>query len=221
MKKFLSGFLCCAVLCSIFVFTGNTIANSPIKLVVNGNTINCDVPPQIINGRVMVPARYVAENLGASVVWHSDYNTVVVTSNNNAALNDLPKNTNNAQAAQQQQIKKVKIYYEKVKSATNSVANLLENNPNIEELNAQIKALTVLENELTSWGTLDEYKEIKRLYMQCVNQMGNALIYTRSVLYGDNSRINSKIGIDYMLKCYDSVLQINAEIESLKIKGLL
>jgi hypothetical protein len=56
------------------------MAANPIKLIVNGQEIQCDVPPQNINGRVLVPARFVAESLGASVTWDSTNNAVVITS---------------------------------------------------------------------------------------------------------------------------------------------
>jgi hypothetical protein len=56
------------------------MAANPIKLIVNGQEIQCDVPPQNINGRVLVPARFVAESLGASVTWDGAKNAVVITS---------------------------------------------------------------------------------------------------------------------------------------------
>ena len=56
------------------------LAANPIKLIVNGQEIQCDVPPQNINGRVLVPARFVAESLGASVTWDAANNAVVITS---------------------------------------------------------------------------------------------------------------------------------------------
>lgn len=51
-----------------------------IKLVVNGKDIVSDVQPQNINGRVMIPARALAEALGAKVQWNGENNTVNVTS---------------------------------------------------------------------------------------------------------------------------------------------
>ena len=56
------------------------LAANPIKLIVNGQEIQCDVPPQNINGRALVPARFVAESLGASVTWDAANNAVVITS---------------------------------------------------------------------------------------------------------------------------------------------
>lgn len=56
-------------------------AANPIKLIVNGQEIKPDVPPQIINGRTMVPVRWVAEALGADVQWEqsSEGGTVKIT----------------------------------------------------------------------------------------------------------------------------------------------
>jgi len=79
MKRFIAGFATCMVLCILFGIGYTALADQPIKLIVNGKEITCDVPPQIINGRTMVPARYVAEALGASVQWDPDNYAVVVT----------------------------------------------------------------------------------------------------------------------------------------------
>jgi len=55
------------------------LGNNPIKLVVNGQEIKPEVPPQIINERVVVPVRWVAEALGAHVEWGDRSNTVKIT----------------------------------------------------------------------------------------------------------------------------------------------
>lgn len=47
---------------------------------VNGAEVSIDVPPAVINGRTMVPGRFVAEALGASVNWVQATNTVVIMS---------------------------------------------------------------------------------------------------------------------------------------------
>lgn len=53
-------------------------ADTPIKLVVNGQEIKPDMPPQIINGRTMVPVRWVADALGADVQWDDKNKTVII-----------------------------------------------------------------------------------------------------------------------------------------------
>jgi len=61
------------------IFATVAFADNPIKLIVNGQEIKPDVPPQIINGRVMVPVRWVAEALGANVWWDEQNMAVVVS----------------------------------------------------------------------------------------------------------------------------------------------
>lgn len=78
MKKYFSGVLTGFIVCTMFASTF-AIANSPIKLIVNGKLVESDVPPQIINGRTMIPARPLAEALGADVRWDEENSAVVVT----------------------------------------------------------------------------------------------------------------------------------------------
>lgn len=56
-----------ALLCVAFTKMG--FAAGQIQLVVNDQEIKTDVPAQLINGRVLVPVRWVAEALGAGVQW--------------------------------------------------------------------------------------------------------------------------------------------------------
>ncbi|MDP3486560.1 MAG: DUF3798 domain-containing protein, partial [Bacillota bacterium] len=45
---------------------------------VNGQAVKLDVAPTIMNGRTLVPVRFVSENLGADVTWVPSQNVVVV-----------------------------------------------------------------------------------------------------------------------------------------------
>ncbi len=45
---------------------------------VNNNKINLDVPPKILNGRTLVPARFISESLGAKVDWNEKTKTVYI-----------------------------------------------------------------------------------------------------------------------------------------------
>lgn len=47
-----------------------------IKLVINGQQVYTDVPPQIVNGTTLVPIRIISETLGAKVNWDSNTQTV-------------------------------------------------------------------------------------------------------------------------------------------------
>lgn len=50
-----------------------------ITVSIDGEIIDFDVEPQIINGRTMVPMRAIFETLGATVLW--DEETETITSN--------------------------------------------------------------------------------------------------------------------------------------------
>jgi len=60
--------------------SSTSFAGGDIKLIINGQAINSDFPPQIINGRTMVPIRVVSETLGGDVSWDGRTNTVTITS---------------------------------------------------------------------------------------------------------------------------------------------
>lgn len=86
-KSFISGFLVCVVLMTvsipIFAKTETIKAfYNNIKMSVNGKNIKFadGEEPFVLNGRTFVPAKYVAENLNASVSWNETDNTVVITS---------------------------------------------------------------------------------------------------------------------------------------------
>lgn len=77
MKKFLAGLIVGLIMATAALASA---APATTKLIVNGTEIRPDVPPQIINGRVMVPARFIAEPLGATVEWDAVGNAVIITS---------------------------------------------------------------------------------------------------------------------------------------------
>lgn len=54
-------------------------ASSGIKVMVNGELVQFDVQPQVINDRTMVPLRAIFEKLGAEVDWNGQTQTVTAT----------------------------------------------------------------------------------------------------------------------------------------------
>ena len=86
MKKFISGLiigmmLMCAMPSLAKTDTVQAIYNG-VKIAVNGKTITfaSGDEPVSINNRTYVPAKYVAEALGATVGWDGKNNTVTITS---------------------------------------------------------------------------------------------------------------------------------------------
>lgn len=53
-------------------------ADTVVKLVLNNQNLNPEVPPQIINGRAMVPLRCIAEAFGADITWEETSRTVYI-----------------------------------------------------------------------------------------------------------------------------------------------
>ncbi|WP_273702724.1 copper amine oxidase N-terminal domain-containing protein [Thermoanaerobacter sp. A7A] len=64
----------------LLALTAGAFAANPIKIIVNGQVIKPDVPPQIINGRTMVPIRWLAKALGVDVEWDGNNGIVKLTS---------------------------------------------------------------------------------------------------------------------------------------------
>ncbi|WP_105615418.1 copper amine oxidase N-terminal domain-containing protein [Vallitalea okinawensis] len=53
---------------------------NPVSIFIDGNQIQSDIEPIIIDGRTMVPLRFIAENFGATVEWDENTNSVIITS---------------------------------------------------------------------------------------------------------------------------------------------
>jgi len=74
MKKVL-----CVVLVVIFslsLITISAAAEGDIRVLLNGEELNFDVPPQIIGNRTMVPMRAIFEALGFEVTWEDNFDSV-------------------------------------------------------------------------------------------------------------------------------------------------
>ncbi len=65
------------VLLAVIYSVAHAVGSRPIRVVVEGTTLN--VSSQVINGRLMVPYRAVAERLGARVGWNAAERSVTVT----------------------------------------------------------------------------------------------------------------------------------------------
>ncbi len=52
-------------------------ADSGYTFLLDGKSLIFSVPPQLINGTMMVPLRTIAEAMGAKVTWNQDIHSVV------------------------------------------------------------------------------------------------------------------------------------------------
>jgi len=69
MKKRIQALVMSIVLILSMSVSSVVFANNNVTVKLNGETLTFDVPPQIINGRTMVPLRKIFESLGAVVTW--------------------------------------------------------------------------------------------------------------------------------------------------------
>ncbi len=76
-KRVVSLFLTLIIVMSMFSILVN--AESEIKVLLDGNELAFDVPPQLINSRTMVPMRKIFEAMGANVDWNGETQTVTAT----------------------------------------------------------------------------------------------------------------------------------------------
>lgn len=60
---------------------------------IDGEKINFDIPPQIINGRTMVPIRAIFEAMGATVNWDDSTKTAICTKDNTVVKMTLNSTT--------------------------------------------------------------------------------------------------------------------------------
>jgi len=74
MKKLLAILL---VLLFMLACEGSVLAFDEIQILIDGSPLTLDVAPRNYNGRILVPLRAIFEEMGASIIW--DANTQTVT----------------------------------------------------------------------------------------------------------------------------------------------
>lgn len=76
-KSGISKFLLLLLILSSFIFSGYKI-QKPIKIYINGQLVESDQPPLIIDNRTFVPIRVIAEDLGAIVNYDNKDRIVTI-----------------------------------------------------------------------------------------------------------------------------------------------
>ncbi len=76
-KRVLSILLALLIFVNMSAFTA--VASGDIKLYIDKEFVSCDVPPEIVNGRTLVPLRVMFDKFGAEVFWNDSLRQVVVS----------------------------------------------------------------------------------------------------------------------------------------------
>lgn len=80
MKKILSVIVCLSLVASLLI-GATSVSADEIIVELDENPIEFDVKPEIIDGRTMVPLRKIFEEIGATVKWDNDTQTVSARKN--------------------------------------------------------------------------------------------------------------------------------------------
>ncbi len=83
MKKFFAIIMSVALTISV-IMPVSVYASTNISVTIDGNKVNFDVQPQIINGRTMVPMRAIFKEFGMKVTWDDVFKTVTASKDNDS-----------------------------------------------------------------------------------------------------------------------------------------
>lgn len=84
---------CLVLVLSVFSSAGEAFAAGQIRVVLNGQPLYMDTPPQIVQGRTLVPMRAIFEALGATVSWDQPTNTVTAVYGETTIVLPIGKST--------------------------------------------------------------------------------------------------------------------------------
>ncbi len=156
MKKLLSILLSSLIFVSV---SSSTFAQETktIKLVVdsttaevNGEEVTLDVPPTVINGRTLVPLRFIAESFGAEVGWDGETRTITLVAPDLESL----------ELVIAEMTEKNEDLLEKINALEESVEKLQAENEELTAKNGLMDTLiTKLEDQISD--LLEENKQLK------------------------------------------------------------
>jgi hypothetical protein len=90
MKRFICVLMVLLLTISATSFTVS--ASNEVSVLLDGELLEFDVPPQIINGRTMVPMRKIFESLGATVEWEGNTRTITAQKENITIVMQIDNN---------------------------------------------------------------------------------------------------------------------------------
>lgn len=159
------------------------------------NIIEIDTPPVIVNGRTFVPARFIAESLGADVKWDDQTRAVIITSESTVVRVDLSfQDITNERLAEMVTSGRIPTDVTKLDLRANSISDIspLSDLADLVELNlwgnqvSDISPLSGLTNltALNLWG--NQFSDISPL-----SELTNLTNFSM----GDNLQFNGDISV--------------------------
>jgi hypothetical protein len=108
-----------------------------------------EVPARVVNGRTLVPLRFVSESLGAQVQWEASTQTITITTSNNNSMNKPFHFRNTTWGASPDQVKASEGNLPFTAYEDNESYLLIYNNIRVENYDASL-AYVFLENHLSA-----------------------------------------------------------------------
>lgn len=222
MKKFFAGILMGLIVGLMVSTCAVALGNTPIKLIVNGNEVQCDVPPQNIGGRVLVPARFVAEALGATVEWDGATQSVIVKGKgyagpsvtNPPAFNWFPTVDNDIAMC-----KKFTANAQTVNVCLDILANP---NATVTEIDAKINETAAIMNEIDQWNPTSSFERIQIDLYQLFKQTNLMMVEKKKIASG---QIGVSAGLSnasfYVKKISEYLTAIEIDTKVLISQGLI
>lgn len=124
-------------------------ASENIRIVVNGVEIESDVSPEIINGRVMVPIRWVSEALNANVHWDKNSRQV------NVSTSSTQRDT--SQLTFEEQLNQIKVPDAGLQLDTASEDEIVAFIQQVESWRSDVFSIPIIQNK---WTITEQQKEL-------------------------------------------------------------
>jgi hypothetical protein len=196
------------------------LASSPIKLIVNGKEVVCDVSPQNINGRVLVPARFVAEALGATVSWDAPNQSVVIKAQGYVDPTQIPA-PRIPNVVSDLNITK-DFMTTKLPLVNPMLRALGDRDIDVVTINSHIQKVSGYMSEIDQWDPTVDFEQIQIDAYQLLKNVKLALVAKQDILNGnlsDEEGVN-KI-LHYLEQCNECTISLDLDKKALIYKGLI
>jgi len=169
MKKtvslFLSFVLSCSLISTVFASEVNTIKMTvgDRQVFVNGEPLELDVPPTIVEGRTLVPLRFISEAFGAEVEWDGATRTITLNAPDVESLQQIIDELQTQKESIEKDNQTLKTENTDLK---NQITTLTEENETLSEKVGMMDTLiTKLEDQITDLLSENEKltKEVEEL----------------------------------------------------------
>lgn len=216
MKKFSLGLIIGLFVGVLATVPNTAFADSVLNLFVNNKQIDCTVPPQFIDGVLMVPIYDIAEPLGIhalKVAENGDIKSIYIYSNttNSTTTKNYVKEAHN--------------WSDKLLPLCSDLLDFMaSDNKDVSYGINKIDKLDSLTTDFAKWNCPDEYKDFKNLLIETSDNFMAAakaqIVYLKA--NGTSNQIKALLARNEQISSAKrSMAKLLAEVNNLKEKGLL